>query len=109
MRNNVMGSFIRGQDSIDSMAKDSDLIKEVESFLKEHKVDSYIMKYDRGIDFTEHKTHPAFDIQTNALKALRGLSKELNIDFKKDIYRRHRYLEIENKDYRIYLYVPLRG
>jgi|GEM_PF-3062605 len=106
---NVMGKFISKPFLSFNMSKDSELVKEVESFLKEHKIDNYIMKYDRGIDFTEHKSHPAFDVQTDALDALKSLSRQLKLDLKRDIYKRHEYLQIENKDYRIYLYAPFHG
>lgn len=106
---NAIENFIRKPVPLFNMAKDSELVRKVESFLNEHKIDKYIIKYDRGIDFTEHKSHPAFDIQTDALNALENLSRKLKIDLKKDIYKRHKYIQIENKEYSIYLYVPFCG
>lgn len=100
----AMESFISFEPPSFYMAKDSELVREVEDFLKENKVQEYLVKYDRGIEYTEHKAHPKFEIEIKKSNVLKNLAENLNKKLTTDRYRRHHYLDIEGESYDIYVF-----
>lgn len=100
----VTERFIRNVYFPPNMVKDSELVREVEEFLKEHNIKKYVIKYDRGVEFTQHENHPAFEIETKNLKALKNLAEKLKMPLQEDLYRLHRHLTIQNDKYNLYIY-----
>lgn len=92
------------------MAKDSELVKEVEKFLKKNEIRNYRIAYDRGID---HGEHPHFEVELNSSGTLERLSKKLNISLKNDCYSYKTILGIEGADYDLDIYkrmkIPVPG
>ncbi|MDP1854203.1 MAG: hypothetical protein Q8L26_08405 [Candidatus Omnitrophota bacterium] len=85
---NIMEKFIRDQAFLSDMAKDSDLVKEVEKFLSSHNIDIVEMTYDRNVNFDGK---PVFEILTRNKKALEKLSVEMKIPLRKDYDERSWY------------------
>lgn len=101
-----MENFIKEEHFISSvMEKDSDLVREVEHFLKENRIDNYRIKYDRGIDFTEGwLLPPLFEVETENLGALKDLSDKLNIPIKNDYYTLRQGFFVKDDKYQMHIY-----
>ena len=100
----ILEKFISIEPSHIIMTKDSELVKEVEDFLKENSIKSYLLRYDRGIYATEHENHPYFEIEIKNLKSLENMAKKLSIPVKQEYHRMHKCISIEKEQCSIYIY-----
>lgn len=96
-------SFISFEPSSFCMAKDSELVKEVEGFLKENNINILEMTYDRSINFNGK---PIFEVLTGNRDSLEKLATNMKSPLKKDYDERSRYevLDIKRHDYNIHVY-----
>lgn len=85
---NTIEKFIRTSNSLSNMAKDSDLVKEVENFLLSRNIDIVEMTYDRNVNFDGK---PVFEILTRNKAAIEKLSTEMKIPLRKDYDERSWY------------------
>ena len=70
---------------------DSELVKEVEMFLEEHKIDILEMVYNRSIELDNK---PNFQILTNNPKSLEKLAQKLKRSLRSDYDERSFYKEL---------------
>ena len=100
----TMERFISNSFLSFDMAKDSELVKEVDDFLKEHSIKSYLMRYDRGIYATEHENHPNFEVEIKNLKSLENMAGKLGIPIVQEYHRMHKCIRIEKEQFNLYIY-----
>ncbi len=99
----TMESFISFEPSSFYMAKDSELVREVEDFLKEKKIEIVEMEYHR--DF-EHYMKPTFSVLTNNYKSLGKLAEETKSKFVTTYDERSYWkaISVKNDKYEIHIY-----
>lgn len=85
------------------MAKDSELVKEVEKFLEEQNIGILEMEYHR--DF-EHDFKPSFSILTNDLKPLEKLASKMKTEFSRNYDTRSYWkaITVKKGKYEIHIY-----
>ncbi len=101
--NGTIEKFISLDFASFDMAKDSELVKEVEDFLKEKGIGILEMEYSRDWKYNKE---PTFEILTKNNGVLEKLSDEMKIPLRKDYDERSWYkvLSVKNSNYNLSVY-----